>query len=126
MRAALEQVGLDHVDGFYAGSAERIQRALHPHLQKVTVARLENGREIFACSMTDALVEYSRSGQATKPEDQRHVKARIDDVFGNAASLRIDSADFVDFAHVARLNGEWKIVNVVWVARSKQDLRGCA
>ena len=28
--------------------------------------------------------------------------------------MKIDLADFLDYAHVARINGEWKIINVLW------------
>ncbi len=113
-RAAIEKAGFDYVDGFYAGSAERLQKALHPRLQKVTVRGLPNGREIFSYTSTDGLAEYANSGQSKKPEEQRAVKTTLLAVEGNMATIRIDSADFIDFAHVARINGEWKIVNVLW------------
>jgi hypothetical protein len=30
------------------------------------------------------------------------------------ASVRIDAGMWIDYLHVARWNGEWKIVNVLW------------
>ncbi len=115
--AAQVQAGLDYVDGFYAGSPERMAKALHPRLQKVMVQKLPNGREMFRYTTTDGLLEYSRAGAGRKPEAERNVEVSILEVQGNIASIRVDSADFIDFAHVAKINGEWKIVNVIWVPR---------
>ncbi len=117
-RAALVQAGMDYVDGFYAGSPERMAMALHPRLQKVMVQKLPNGREFFRYTTTDGLIEYSRAGMGRKPEAERKVEVTVLEASGNIASLRVNSADFVDFVHVARINGEWKIVNVIWVPKS--------
>lgn len=119
-RAAVEQAGLDYVDGFYAGSVERLEKALHPRLQKVVVQKLPNGREVFRYTSADGLAEYARSGLSKKPEDERKVSVTIQAMGENAASIRVDSADFVDFCHVVRLNGEWKIANVLWAPLEKE------
>ena len=111
---AIEQAGLDYVDGFYAGNPEWLEKALHPRLQKVFVQPLPNGREIFRYATTDGMVEYVRTGQSKKPSKERKISVSILELSGNIATIRVDSADFVDFAHVARINGEWKIVNVLW------------
>jgi hypothetical protein len=33
--------------------------------------------------------------------------------------VRLDAEDFVDFMHIARTDGEWKIVNVLWDTRRR-------
>jgi hypothetical protein len=116
-RTAIEQAGFDYVDGYYAGSAERLGKTLHPRLQKVTVRSLPNGREIFGYASADGLADYARTGQSRKAEDERAVDVELLYAEGNIATIRIDSVDFVDFAHVARINGEWVIVNVLWFPR---------
>lgn len=119
-RAAIEKAGMDYVDGFYAGSGERIESALHPRLQKVVVRKLPNGREIFQYSLTDDLVGYTASGQGKKPAEERKVKVKIHAAHGNIATIEIDSVDFLDYAHVARIEGKWKIVNVLWRPHEKK------
>jgi hypothetical protein len=117
-RTEVERAGLDYVDGFYANDVERIERALHPRLQKVMVQGLPNGREMLRYTSADGLAEYARSGAGGKPEAERHVRVTIHSASMGAASIRVDSADFVDFCHVARINGQWRIVNVVWVPKA--------
>lgn len=39
---------------------------------------------------------------------------RVLDVYGNAASVRVQAATWVDYMHMAKSNGRWVIVNVLW------------
>jgi hypothetical protein len=39
---------------------------------------------------------------------------RILDIFENAASVRATMSGWVDYMHMARWNGRWVIVNVLW------------
>jgi hypothetical protein len=36
------------------------------------------------------------------------------DIFRNAASAKIDAGPWIDYLHLARVNGSWVIVNVLW------------
>ncbi len=119
-RAAIEQAGLDYVDGFYAGADERVARARHPRLQKVIVTKLPSGREFFRYTTTDGLIDYTRTGQGKLPEAERNVVVTIHHVHGNIATIEIDSVGFNDYAHVAKLGDEWKIVNVLWRPNEKK------
>ena len=112
--AAIEQAGLDYVGGYYAGSAERIGRALHPRLQKVVVRKLPNGREFFHYATADGLVDYTRTGQGKKAPEECNVTVTIHTVYGGIATVTVESSEYLDYAHVAKLDGKWKIVNVLW------------
>jgi hypothetical protein len=43
------------------------------------------------------------------------------DLFEDIATAKVVSADFVDYLHMANLNGEWKIVNVLWMPRRELE-----
>ena len=36
------------------------------------------------------------------------------DIFENAASVKVIARDWIDYLHVGKYNGEWRIVNVLW------------
>ena len=36
------------------------------------------------------------------------------DVFENSASVKVVASDWIDYLHIARWNGRWVIVNVLW------------
>lgn len=114
-KAAIEQAAFDYVDGFYAGSVERLTKALHPNLRKVIVRKLNKEREILDLDgAAHNLIEYVKTGMTRRVEEMRNVKVTLLDVYKDIASVKIDSAMFIDYAHVARINGEWKIINVLW------------
>jgi hypothetical protein len=35
-------------------------------------------------------------------------------VFGNVATVRVTMRDWIDYMHVAKFDGRWVIVNVLW------------
>ena len=39
---------------------------------------------------------------------------RILDIYRNAASVRIDASNWIDYLQVAKWRGRWVIVNVLW------------
>jgi len=51
-----------------------------------------------------------RMARAVHPE----LVKRIVDVFGNAASAKAVMADWIDYMQLAKVNGRWVIVNVLW------------
>jgi hypothetical protein len=64
------------------------------------------------------LVNSTRAGGGkSTPANQQRKDVRILDIFGNTASVRVDAATWVDYLHVAKWNGRWVIVNVLWELR---------
>lgn len=119
-KAAIKQAALDYVDGFYSSSVERLDKALHPNMQKVTLHTLPTGRTLLDFNGSAFnLKEYASAGLGGKPAEERMIEVTIFDVFDNIATVKIDSADFLDYAHVARINGEWMIINVLWFPHRK-------
>ena len=115
----IRQAALDYIDGFYTGDAERMERALHPDLAKRIVrTNPNNGRSGLDQMSAMTLVQVTRSmAERPVPEDQRRSDVLILDIFGNVASVRVDAATWIDYLHIAKWNGEWKIVNVLWSMR---------
>ncbi len=113
--SAIVATALDYIDGFYTSDAERMERALHPELAKRIVGD-PAGPESHLQNMTaEQLVQATASrGAAGIPEDARREDVSILDIYNNMASVRIDAGLWIDYLHVARWNGEWKIVNVLW------------
>ena len=113
--AAIRATALDYIEGWYAGDAARMERALHPELAKRIVETDARGRSRLGQQSAMTLVTNTRRGGGTDiPTDKRRNDVRILDVYGNAASVRVQAASWVDYMHVAKSNGRWVIVNVLW------------
>ena len=114
--AAIKATALDYIDGYYTGDAARMERALHPDLAKRIVNTDQNGRSRLGQMSAMTLVQGTRAGGG-KDEANKREDVKILDIFQNTASVRIDAGTWVDYLHVAKWNGRWVIVNVLWELR---------
>ncbi len=118
--AAIRATALDYVEGYYEGNADRMERALHPHLAK-RIARTEaNGRTRVDQMSAMELVQIIRLGSGKNiPKDKQIKNVTILDVYGNTASVKAEMLEWVDYMHIAKVNGQWKIINVLWEMKPK-------
>lgn len=114
-RAAIEATARDYVDGWYEGDAERIARALHPDLTKRRVVALPDGSEVLNTLSQSNMVTYTKAGYGKKNKKEgQHNEVIILDVMSNTASVKTITHEFIDYIHMAKINGQWRIVNVLW------------
>lgn len=115
-KTALRQTALDYIEGWYEGNAERMERALHPELAKriVQTNRQYNRSQLDQMSALSLVQGTRRGGGKDTPKERQQKEVTILDAFGNAASVKIVASDWVDYLHMARWNGRWVIVNVLW------------
>ena len=114
-REAIKQTALDYVEGWYEGNAERMERALHPDLAKRVVMTDDKGRSRFDQMSAMGLVQaVKRGGGKDTPKERQQKDVTILDVFENAASVKTVMSGWVDYMHMAKVNGRWVIINVLW------------
>lgn len=112
--AGVRAAALDYLEGWYAADAERMGRALHPDLAKRIIRTDSTGSRIDGMSRDRLLGITERGGgSTTRPEFQRK-DIVILDIDGDNASVKTYADTFFDYIHLARFDGEWKIVNVLW------------
>jgi hypothetical protein len=114
-KTAITNAALDYIEGWYAGDAERMERALHPDLAKRIVRTNDKGQSALGQMSALSLVQgVKRGGGKETPKDKQQKDVTILDVFENAASVKIVASDWIDYLHIAKFNGRWVIVNVLW------------
>jgi hypothetical protein len=114
--SAIRATALDYVEGWYEGNPERMTRALHPELVKrIVVSDTTTKRSVLQDMGATALVNGTRHGWGKEtPKDRQQKDVTILDIFGNAASVKAVMADWIDYLQIARVDGRWVIVNVLW------------
>ena len=119
----IRSAALDYLLGWYTGDAERMEKALHADLAKRIVRADPKGRWDRVENMSAlTLVQYTRKGYGKKvPEGERVAEIKILDVYDNAATVRAEARDWIDYLHIGKVNGEWKIINVLWVMKPKPE-----
>jgi len=114
-RQAITQTALDYVEGWYEGNPERMERALHPDLAKRVVFTDEKGRSRLDQMSAMGLVQgVKRGGGKDTPKEKQQKDITILDVFENAASVKAVMSGWIDYMHMAKVNGRWVIINVLW------------
>jgi nitrous oxidase accessory protein NosD len=114
--AAIRATALDYVEGWYEGNAARMSRAVHPELVKrIVVSDTATKRSVIQTMGATALVNGARHGWGKEtPSDRRQKDVTVLDIFGNAATVKAVMADWIDYLQIAKVDGRWVIVNVLW------------
>lgn len=67
------------------------------------------------------LINGTRAGYGKQtPPERRQADVTVLDVFENAASVKVVAADWIDYLHLVREDGQWRIINVLWELEPKK------
>lgn len=119
---AIKETILNYLEGFYTGDEARMEKALYHDLAKRFVTPERNGRNGIQHMTAMQLVQYTRRRNDDTPaKGPLTVKIEIFEIFDKVAVARSegDKVNFVDFFHLGNINGEWKIVNVIWAFQAQ-------
>jgi hypothetical protein len=115
-KSAIEQAAMDYIEGWYEGSAERMDRALHPEMVKRAMIPDAGGKEYFQSLSKSDMVKATEAGGGRKfPVDERKINIVILDVYKTMATVKVESGSFVDYLHLGKTEGSWKVVNVLFL-----------
>lgn len=94
-----------------------MERAIHPRMVKRTfwkdqVTQKEFLDENFAENMIILAERYNRNGDKFPIKPKKEVK--LLDISDRTASVKLIADEWIDYMHLAKINGQWKIVNVLW------------
>ena len=110
VRAAI----LDYVEGVYELEPKRIERSVHPELAKRGYYQ-RDGAWVEVPMTFSQLVElaatYNEDGHI--PADAPK-KIELFEVLDKTASAKLTANWGVDYFHLAKVDGKWQIMNVLW------------
>ena len=114
--AGIRAAAMDYIEGWYAGDAARMEKALHPELAKrVVTTDSRSGRSQLESIGAMTLVDRTRAGGGSRtPKERQQKDYTLLDVFNNAAVAKVVASDWIDYLELAKWNGRWVIVNVLW------------
>ncbi len=113
---AITRAAVDYLKGFVTGDTERHARAYHPECLKRRFGRdEETGVYELIVLPPRVMVDYASTGLTIEEDCQFDLI--IDAVSEDIASVRVYSCNWVDFLHVVKARGEWKLFHVTWHGR---------
>jgi hypothetical protein len=87
----------------------------YPRRRPGLCRRLVLWRRLLQNMGASALVNGTRRGYGkSTPKERQRKEVTILDIFGNAASAKAGMAEWIDYMQLARIDGRWVIVNVLW------------
>jgi len=120
-KAAIRQAALHYLEGWYEGNASRMETALHPELVKRSIDQLPTGRSVVRSLTALTMVEFTRAGGGKNtPKEKQKNEVTVLAVDGDIATAKTISADYIDYLHLVKVDGQWKIINVLWQPKSRK------
>ena len=114
-RNVIKRTALNYAEGWYEGNADKMESALHPDLAKRIAKTNDKGQTRLDQMSAMSLVQGTLAGYGKEtPKEEQQKDVTILDITGGAATVKLEMRDWVDYMHIAKSNGKWLIVNVLW------------
>ena len=117
-RAAVEQAALDYIEALYLADPTRVERSVHPQLTKRGFWR-ESATVPYGPQLTmtyEQLRTLATTWNAKKNQDTTIKKVDIYEVLDQTASAKVTASWGIDYLQLAKYEGRWKIINILWQA----------
>jgi len=123
---AIKEAALNYIEGYFYKDAERMEKALHPELVKRSIQKSKDGHEFVVnrgASFMIMAAANNSNRHAANPEEPIESIVEIYDIVGNAATVKVSTNQygFIDYLHLGKYYGEWKIINVLWASAPKEE-----
>ena len=115
-RKAITEAALNYMEGGDEGNVERMGKALHYELMKVTPVTLpQTGSTVLMKMGYTELLEIIRPNAGKEEKKESSTTVDILAVKEGLAMVTVVSKRFYDYLQIAEIEGEWKLVNVLWI-----------
>ena len=114
---AVAAAAMDYIVALYEAKPELIARSVHPNLAKVGFYRKKGDTAFTSATMSyqqlfDLAGTWNKDGKrpvATAPKG-----VTVYEVLNQTASAKVTALWGIDYMHLAKYDGKWKIINILW------------
>lgn len=111
----VKEVVTKYVESFYLTQPKKGQESIHPLLAKRTIQKFEDGSEFLKGMTYEEMANLGKVFNARNQFDENSKKEiSILDMLNQTVSVKLVAEGWVDYIHLGKINGEWKIINVLW------------
>ena len=113
----IEKQSLGYLVALQQLKPELMKDVLNDSLNKVTIGfdrnkRMEIARETTKRQMIAFATSWNKANNQFPPKPNNQVK--ILDIYNRIATVKLTSDVWVEYLHLIKLNGKWKIMNLIW------------
>jgi hypothetical protein len=114
-RAAVRQAALDYVTAIYESKPELIERSVSTELTKHGFMAQKDGSYRRAPMTYQELLKVAKEWNAAgRNRDVSIKEVTVGEVFDQTATAMVRANWGIDFMQLAKIDGRWKILNIVW------------
>lgn len=116
--AFVKEAILDYVEGIYYLDTSRIHRSVHPKLVKRGSWFDNNAgdyvplQEMSFQQLINLTKSWNKDGKRANPHSVRDIV--VYDVQDKTATAKLTAVWGTDYFHLAKLDGRWYIMNILW------------
>jgi hypothetical protein len=120
-KKAIEKAILNYVEAFYEADTSKAYESIITDLAKR--GYYQKGTEVVEAKMSfEQLVRLAKRWKASQnitPESPK--KITVFDVLDKIATAKVEALWGIDYFHLAKVNGKWMIINVLWQDHPKKS-----
>ncbi len=115
-RQAVKQAALDYVEAIYEVNPAKAERSVHPELVKRGFF-IKKGETAYSphtmtfVQLVELAKNYNKNGSVPKDAVKEVV---VFDIADQTASAKVTAVWGIDYLHLAKYDGKWKIINILW------------
>ena len=114
-RKQIEAAINNYVDAFYQADTAKAYESVAKDLAKRGYFTTKEGKSVEAKMSFEQLVRLAqRWKNSVNITDQTPKKITVFDILDRTASAKVEAQWGIDYFHLAKINGKWMIINVLW------------
>jgi hypothetical protein len=113
----IKRSALAYIEAQHVPNPKLMEGALHPRMVKRSVFKNKATKKEFVSEyFTENMIILSESYNAKGDKFPKNPKKEVKllDVSALTASVKLIADTWIDYMHLVKVNGEWKIINVLW------------
>jgi hypothetical protein len=124
-RESVRQAVLDYVEGVYNVDPSRIERSVHPKLAKTGFYRgpkdetYRPGSNMTFEQLIEVAKTWNKEGKLRKDAPK---EITVFEVLDQMATAKLVAEWGIDYFHLAKFDGKWMIINIVWQSPPKKTM----
>src|SRR3954454_4849598 len=111
-RGLIIQTVRDYFEGWYDGDVDRVERVLHPDLDKCSASK--DGPNSLRITTKERMLVLTSLGEGEEDGADRSLDFRIEYATEDTASVTVRSAVYHEYVHLVRTPAGWKVANALW------------
>lgn len=121
-KEAVRQAALDYIESIYEVNPAKVERSVHPDLAKHGFF-IKKGETVYSphimtyAQLVELAKNYNKNGAVPKDAPKEVVIFEVSD---QTASAKVTASWGIDYLHLAKYEGKWKIINILWQSPPKR------